>query len=73
MSLSDPLAAGVVADLHKPGLSGIWIRLPRRGLIYTRYFIKAAAGNSPDVVTRLVADRPTQLWKYQIRSPPKLW
>ena len=28
MSLSDPLAAGVVVDLHKPGLSGIGIRLP---------------------------------------------
>src|SRR5207244_7581146 len=26
----------------------------------------AAAGNSPDVVTRLVADRLTQLWKQQI-------
>src|SRR5450631_3176797 len=40
MSLSDPLAAGVVVDLHKPGLSGIWIRLPRRRLISARYFIK---------------------------------
>jgi hypothetical protein len=29
MSLSDPLAAGFVVDLHKPGLSGIQIRLPR--------------------------------------------
>ena len=27
MSLSDPLAAGVVVDLHKPGLSGIRIRV----------------------------------------------
>jgi len=26
MSLSDPLAAGVVIDLDKPGLSGIGIR-----------------------------------------------
>jgi tripartite-type tricarboxylate transporter receptor subunit TctC len=26
----------------------------------------AAAGNSPDVVTRMVADRLTQLWKYQV-------
>ena len=34
MSLSDPLAAGVVVDLHKPGLSGIRIRLPRRRLIF---------------------------------------
>jgi hypothetical protein len=40
MSLSDPLAAGVVVDLHKPGLSGIQIRLPRRRLISARYFIK---------------------------------
>jgi hypothetical protein len=40
MSLSDPLAAGVVVDLHKPGLSGIGIRLPRRRLIFCRYFIK---------------------------------
>src|ERR1700727_890892 len=39
-SLSDPLAAGVVVDLHKPGLSGIRIRLPRRRLISARYFIK---------------------------------
>jgi hypothetical protein len=40
MSLSDPLAAGVVVDLHKPGLSGIRIRLPRSRLISARYFIK---------------------------------
>src|ERR1700726_452975 len=40
MSLSDPLAAGVAVDLHKPGLSGIGIRLPRRRLISARYFIK---------------------------------
>src|ERR1700674_1208324 len=40
MSLSDPLAAGVVVDLHKPGLSGIRIRLPRRRLISAHYFIK---------------------------------
>lgn len=26
----------------------------------------AAAGNSPDVVTRVVADKLTQLWKQQI-------
>src|ERR1700693_5272480 len=36
MSLSDPLAAGVVVDLHKPGLSGIRIRLPSRRLIFAR-------------------------------------
>jgi tripartite-type tricarboxylate transporter receptor subunit TctC len=30
------------------------------------FITPAAAGNSPDVVTRLVADRLTQLWKYQI-------
>src|ERR1700730_4121768 len=40
MSVSDPLAAGVVVDLHKPGLSGIGIRLPRRRLIFCRYFIQ---------------------------------
>src|ERR1700692_1912930 len=40
MSLSDPLAAGVVVDLHKPGLSGIRIRLPKRRLVFARYFIK---------------------------------
>src|SRR5882762_9392688 len=28
--------------------------------------IPAAAGNSPDVATRLVADRLTQLWKQQV-------
>ena len=30
------------------------------------FITPAAAGNSPDVVTRLVADRLTQLWKQQI-------
>jgi tripartite-type tricarboxylate transporter receptor subunit TctC len=30
------------------------------------FIAPAAAGNSPDVVTRLVADRLTQLWKYQV-------
>src|SRR5262252_9465876 len=30
------------------------------------FITPAAAGNSPDVVTRLVADRLTQLWKYQV-------
>jgi tripartite-type tricarboxylate transporter receptor subunit TctC len=30
------------------------------------FITPAAAGNSPDVVTRLVADRLTQLWKRQI-------
>jgi hypothetical protein len=42
MSLSDPLAAGVIVDLHKPGLSGIGIRLPRlqtrRNLIFYQFF-----------------------------------
>ena len=28
--------------------------------------IPAAAGNSPDVAARLVADRLTQLWKQQV-------
>ena len=40
MSLSDPLAAGVIVDLPKPGLSGIGIRIPRRRLIFCRYFIQ---------------------------------
>src|SRR5712691_4438353 len=30
------------------------------------FITPAAAGNSPDVVTRIVADRLTQLWKQQI-------
>jgi len=30
------------------------------------FITPAAAGNSPDIVTRLVADRLTQLWKHQI-------
>lgn len=30
------------------------------------FITPAAAGNSPDVVTRLVADRLTQLWKQQV-------
>src|ERR1700731_5050113 len=46
MSLSDPLAAGVVVDLHKPGLSGIGIRLPRRRLIFLRYFIQKKVGRN---------------------------
>ena len=31
-----------------------------------QFITPAAAGNSPDVVTRLVADRLTQLWKQQV-------
>src|SRR5215475_12912090 len=30
------------------------------------FITPAAAGNSPDVVTRVIADRLTQLWKQQI-------
>ena len=30
------------------------------------FITPAAAGNSPDVVTRVVADRLTQMWKQQI-------
>src|SRR6267378_8484930 len=30
------------------------------------FITPAAAGNSPDVVTRVVADRLTQIWKQQI-------
>src|SRR6266508_2921119 len=30
------------------------------------FITPAAAGNSPDVVTRIVADRLTQMWKQQI-------
>src|SRR5947199_63931 len=30
------------------------------------FITPAAAGNSPDVVTRLIADKLTQLWKQQI-------
>ena len=30
------------------------------------FITPAAAGNSPDVVTRIVADKLTQLWKQQI-------
>src|ERR1700748_3066204 len=31
-----------------------------------QFISPAAAGNSPDVVTRIVADRLTQLWKQQV-------
>jgi tripartite-type tricarboxylate transporter receptor subunit TctC len=36
------------------------------------FITPAAAGNSPDVVTRIVADKLTQLWKQQIvvHQPP---
>src|ERR1700692_2059465 len=30
------------------------------------FITPAAAGNSPDVVTRLIADQLTQLWKQQV-------
>ena len=30
------------------------------------FITPAAAGNSPDVVTRLVADKLTQMWKQQV-------
>jgi tripartite-type tricarboxylate transporter receptor subunit TctC len=44
--------------------------LPARAQNYptkpVTFIAPAAAGNSPDVVTRLVADRLTQLWKYQV-------
>ena len=41
----------------------------RRRIIPTSrctFITPAAAGNSPDVVTRIVADKLTQLWKQQI-------
>ena len=45
-------------------------RLPRRPRIIPTsrctFITPAAAGNSPDVVTRIVADKLTQLWKQQI-------
>ena len=31
-----------------------------------QFITPAAAGNSPDVVTRIVADKLTQLWKQEI-------
>jgi tripartite-type tricarboxylate transporter receptor subunit TctC len=47
-----------------------FVSLPARAQGYpvkpVTFITPAAAGNSPDVVTRLVADRLTQLWKYQI-------
>jgi Protein-L-isoaspartate(D-aspartate) O-methyltransferase (PCMT) len=43
----NPLAAGVVVDLHKPGLSGIPIRLPRRRLISARYLLISMNTNFP--------------------------
>jgi tripartite-type tricarboxylate transporter receptor subunit TctC len=46
------------------------VSLPARAQGYpvkpVTFITPAAAGNSPDVITRLVADRLTQLWKYQI-------
>lgn len=48
----------------------MFVSLPARAQGYpvkpVTFITPAAAGNSPDVVTRLVADRLTQLWKYQI-------
>jgi hypothetical protein len=37
------------------------------------FITPAAAGNSPDVVTRVVADRLTQLWKQQIVVLQSSW
>jgi tripartite-type tricarboxylate transporter receptor subunit TctC len=65
------------ADLRKAGLRILCVvvlatfaSLPLRAQGYpvkpVTFITPAAAGNSPDVITRLVADRLTQLWKYQI-------
>ena len=64
-------------DLQKAGLRLLCVValttfaiLPLRAQGYpikpVTFITPAAAGNSPDVITRLVADRLTQLWKYQI-------
>src|ERR1700693_3134783 len=46
------------------------VSLPARAQGYpvkpVTFITPAAAGNSPDVVTRLVAARLTQLWKYSL-------
>ena len=77
--LSDDAVAGLGRGVALPkawlGILSVatltfFVSLPVRGQGYpvkpVTFITPAAAGNSPDVVTRLVADRLTQLWKYQI-------
>ena len=65
----DALQKGVLRILCVVALTTFAI-LPARSQGYpvkpVTFITPAAAGNSPDVITRLAADRLTQLWKRQI-------
>src|SRR5262245_8540754 len=54
------LVAAVAMVVCAPAQAQDWPSKP------VTFITPAAAGNSPDVVTRLVADRLTQMWRQQI-------
>ena len=54
------LLAGLAAASSTPATAQNYPTKP------VTFVTPAAAGNSPDVITRLVADRLTQLWKQQV-------
>jgi tripartite-type tricarboxylate transporter receptor subunit TctC len=53
-------AAALVALAGAPASAQEWPTRP------VTFVTPAAAGNSPDVVTRIIADRLTQMWKQQV-------
>ena len=71
MSLSDPLAAGVVVDR----LSGIRIRLPRRRLIFRRYFIIHNGCNITPISSRFIGSlsRPGMQGNGLRSGLPPIW
>jgi tripartite-type tricarboxylate transporter receptor subunit TctC len=54
------LAAALLALACAPAQAQEWPRKP------VTLITPAAAGNSPDVITRIIADKLTQLWKQQV-------
>ena len=59
----EPLSVAVAAAAISWALPAAAQDWPTRPVTFIS---PAAAGNSPDVVTRVVADRLTQIWKQQI-------
>jgi len=57
------LVAGAFAALIWPGVPSFAQSYPAKTV---RYVVAFAAGDSPDIVARLVADRMTRLWDQQI-------
>ena len=54
------LIAALMALTSMPAAAQEWPNKP------VQFITPAAAGNSPDVVTRIVADKLSQMWKQQI-------